>query len=774
MAVHISGLTESEEIMGKLQDFLEQIEKPSEEFTPIPFWFFNDTPDEERIAAQLADYVDKGVNGIVLHPRIGVPREIPYLSEAYFAAVKFIVKTAHNLGMKVVLYDEGMYPSGSAHGQVVEVNPDFASRGITLAEEPENHQVITRFSDGKYLVYGFTNGTIRGIHFGEDDGEEGAPKSADILNPEAVEEFIRLTHDRYYEELKEYFGNTVIGFFTDEPCALGRNAGNYREWVPGMEEELVREGGQLQELRGLFTGEENPTTLLYHKLIKKYLREIFYARLSKWCENHGIDLMGHPAESDDVEEELYFHVPGQDLIMRRVSPESGGIREFDSVQAKLSADIARLLGRRRNANECFGVCSRKQIPWYFTGFDMKWYINWLGIRGVNLYIPHAFYYSVTEKRKDERPPDVGPHNIWWPYYRKFSDYIKRISFLMTDSISRAGVAVLCDNNRVPYEEIACLYEHQIDFHYLPVAMLPDCKIEDGRVYAGNCIFEVLVDVEGRFLKGGLNGVRIVQDAEELTGCLEKGRGACKSSSTAQNTGTTEEGTAKEAGTAGIGKNLRTVHTSEICKGLRAVHLVKDGVEWYLFSNEGMEVIETQITLPGMTEGLRPVMVDLWSGKAENCRGCADGTADFSLLLKPCEMKLVLLKEAGETEELCSFGEMVSRGVDNVDSGDWTERFLLKEERDNRRVYSYHFQVGTEQHDSIKEITGRETFTVTGEEMVECYCNGSFVDVSFYGPHTFTVGPCLRMGENEVELIVTGNAANLYGGARIPYGLGAAK
>mgnify|MGYP007129640589 CR=1 FL=1 len=42
--------------------------------------------------------------------------------------------------------------------------------------------------------------------------------------------------------------------------------------------------------------------------------------------------MGHPEASDDVEEELYFHIPGQDLIMRRVSPESGGLREFDSVQ----------------------------------------------------------------------------------------------------------------------------------------------------------------------------------------------------------------------------------------------------------------------------------------------------------------------------------------------------------------------------------------------------------------------------------------------------------
>ena len=72
-----------------------------------------------------------------------------------------------------------------------------------------------------------------------------------------------------------------------------------------------------------------------------------------------------------MEEEYYFHIPGQDLIMRRVAPETGGLREPDSVQAKLSADIARHLGRRRTANECFGVCGRENVPWYFKGYDMK-------------------------------------------------------------------------------------------------------------------------------------------------------------------------------------------------------------------------------------------------------------------------------------------------------------------------------------------------------------------------------------------------------------------
>lgn len=714
------------------KELFQALANPPEEFSPVPFWFFNDSPDEEKIAEELKDIKAKGVDAIVLHPRIGIPENVPYLSDAYFQAVRFIVKCADTLGMKIVLYDEGMYPSGSAHGMVVAQNPDYASKGIRLSDRPEGGEVIAAFEDGKYLVYGFTGGTIRGIHFGEDDGEAGAPKSADILNPDAVELFIRLTHDRYYEELKEYFGNTVIAFFTDEPCALGRNAAAYREWVPGLERELTAGGGQLQELEALFTGEKNATTALYHRLIKKHLRETFYARLSRWCASHGIALMGHPEASDDVEEELYFQIPGQDLIMRRVSPETGGLLEFDSVQAKLCADIARHLGRRRNANECFGVCSRKPWEWHFTGRDMIWYINWLSIRGVNLLVPHAFYYSTAGKRKEERPPDVGPNNIWWPHYRRISDYIKRLSFLMTDSVNGARVAVLVDNNRVPYREVACLYENQIEFNYLPVALLPECEVKEGRLCIREYAYDIVLDVYGLL--------------EENTERREQLSGVCVSTC------------AQEC----CLPDLRSVFTDVPCPYLRAVCLKKWGTQMVLFSNEGEETVRTEVTLP-QRAGL--LLVDLWNGKAERAavRQTEGGTA-FSLILPPCHVLLAVVEEAGAFDGKCGKEEDFSAPDDRAPL-DWTERFVLEERTDNRAVYQYRFIRETED--------GPKRFLVRGEEMAECFCNGKPAGVSFFGPHVFEIGSLLQDDENEineVKLIFTGSAANVYENAGLPFGL----
>ncbi|WP_062051185.1 hypothetical protein [Bacillus sp. JCM 19034] len=240
---------------------------PANEFTPIPFWFWNDQLTNEEIIRQIHEFAAKGVNGFVLHPRIGIPKEIGYLSDEFMEFVRVAVAEANKLDMSVILYDEAMYPSGSAKGKVVERNPAFASRGLMVVEqtckddqeeyditlkkeetliavfaakridqstlEPDSLQELS-FSkgyvqfqppdDAQWVIVAFietnTDGTIRGIHFGEDDGEEHAPPSADLLNPEAVKAYIEITHDRYYDVLQDYFGNTVMAMFTDEPICL--------------------------------------------------------------------------------------------------------------------------------------------------------------------------------------------------------------------------------------------------------------------------------------------------------------------------------------------------------------------------------------------------------------------------------------------------------------------------------------------------------------------------------------------------------------------------
>ena len=116
---------------------LEMLKEPGPEFTPIPFWFLNGDLTHREIRRQLADFHAHGVDGVVLHPRMGLPRRIRYLSETFFSYIRTALETCRELGMRVVFYDEGMYPSGSACGQVVAGHPEFASLGLTVTDAPE-------------------------------------------------------------------------------------------------------------------------------------------------------------------------------------------------------------------------------------------------------------------------------------------------------------------------------------------------------------------------------------------------------------------------------------------------------------------------------------------------------------------------------------------------------------------------------------------------------------------------------------------------------------
>ena len=697
--------------MGNLDnayELIRSLESPAREFSPVPFWFLNDDFSDSEIIRQMEDFNSKGVHGVVLHPRIGIPESIEYLSDEFMHMVETAVKTAARLNMRIVLYDEGMYPSGSAHGMVVKEDPRYASQAIILTDDKDEGKLIARTDDGKYIVQVNSGGTIRGIHFGEDDGQENAPAAADLLSKDSVDTFIRLTHERYYSRLKKYFGNTVTAFFTDEPSALGRCArkGCFA-WTWGFEETIEKLGGKLSDLSGLFTGEENDTVKLYKKAIFERECNIYYKSLSDWCTSHGVDLIGHPHRGDDIECERFFGIPGQDVVLRWVSPESGALTGHESTQGKCSSDAARIMGRRRNLNECCGVCVRDKKEWYFTGGDFKWYIDWLGVRGVNYFVPHAFFYSVTGRRKDERPPDVGPNNIWWRHFDKISTYIKRISYIMTDSYNTARVAVLCSNRNLHPDEVAPFYKNQVEFNYVPYNFIPEGAFDGEKLTVGNNRYDyVLCDTEERFPEA----MRISSVFDVLH---------------------------------------RDIYTDTPCEDLRVSSVIKNGARMWLLVNEGEDEIKTGAAVEA-SGGI--VKYDLWNGKAYRALTSEkNGKLHFNLDLKRRE-SVLLISDSGEGE----YAAEPQKEYANTEfrlTGESKEEFT--------KTYVSPLPAGRKENLYIK---------LNAEEMVECFVNGSPAGFSLWNEHEFYVSPYLYEGENEVRIVVTGSAANKFTDNKIEYGI----
>ena len=697
--------------MNKTKNFIKSLSEPDEEFSPVPFWFINDKVETDKITRDLRDFKEKGVDAVVLHPRIGIPQNVRYLSEEFFNYVEIILKTAKENDVKIVLYDEGMYPSGSAGGLVVDGHQEFRSRGLFLCNEAEGN-VVCHLKDGKYLVNKPSDGRIRGIHYGEDDGEKNQPFSADILNGQAVDRFISITHENYYRRFAEYFGTVIIGFFTDEPNPLGRVRNcACKSWTDGLEKIIVERGGIIEELEDLFGGKENSTTKLYSSLINEIEREVYYKKLHDFCERVGISLIGHPSESDDIEKMKYFDIPAQDLVFRFVSREQGDIVGKNSVLGKGPADFARCAGIRRNANECLGCCSRDGNSWNLPPEDIKWFIDYLAVRGVNTFIPHAFYYSLKGKRKWERPPDVGPNTLYWRHYKAFSSYMKRLSYLMTDCDNMAKVAVLCCDGNMPYDEVKYFYENQIEFNYLPISYLASAKKEKDGFYIGKHYY--------RYLFNPYNLKSCVGGFERFT------------MSTAEDV--------KE----------REIYFKRRQKNLRVSHFVKNGVECFFIVNTGEKRIEDFMRLDCITV----VRYDLWSGKFGYLSKNDKSEYGYRITIERNESVLLLVN--AEIENANKYPVSTALEKPNF-------KFIKEIKRKYCKIYQTEL--------SVEQINDDKGITVQAEEFVEWYVNGDLKKVTFWNPHKITFDEGFSVGRNVITIKVYGSVANKYGETELPYGL----
>lgn len=800
--------------------------QPSEEFSVIPFWFWNAPLAKQELAEKIADFKSKGIDGFVLHPRIGLPKDIPYMGEKYMDFVKFAVSEAQKHNMKVVLYDEGMYPSGSANGKVVEGNPEFAARGIrmdkyvckgltvikkemadyeevvlaaavrsennildlqTAVKLPVNNQEVAfRAPEGEVwqiivIISTFSHGTIRGIHFGEDDGEENAPLAADLLNEAAIKKFIRLTHEAYYHVLKDYFGTTVMAMFTDEPSILGRcvDTNKVKPWTRGFMEWYKVLGNQELDILSLWFdvgAETQAKRRNYKKAVNKRLELSYYKPLSEWCLAHGIALTGHPEASDDIGCLKYFQIPGQDVVWRWVGPEDNkGIEGQHSTMAKCASDAARHMGRRRNANECFGCCGPNGRQWEFTASDMKWYMDWLFVRGTNLLYPHAFLYSIEgEKRTNERPPDVGPNNSWWKYYEQFAVYAKRMSWLMTDSVNTTSVAVLCEEDALPWRIVKPLYEKQIEFNYLEEHdILANCRIERGKVKIQQQTYRILIIEDAGKLTARLIGVLnhfsksgghiIVYNPQNnphgLMGALQL----------------------KDYGEVIQAVDLFAVNDIIFLPGnpdLRISHVIKGTVDFYLLTNEGEDAICGELAILGAGELEE---WDAWSGKITKANLVrVDGRYSVVSLELQRRSSLILCRK----NSMQALPEP-SKGYDvktMPEIRNWRIKKTTGEVMADQALHSW------TEYPELENYSGNLLYETTLDigpiifpkkavlalgivgEMAEVYINDRSIGVKMWAPYEFDITEFLADGIFKIGVDVTNSISNAMAKTKVSSGL----
>ena len=791
---------------------------PPREFGIMPFWFLNDDLEEEEIVRQIREMHAKGFGGFIPHARVGLSRRVGYLTDEWFRLMRVAAAEAERLGMKVVLYDEGSYPSGSAAGRVVAENPAFAAKCIvpltkdvdgpatgywrpnrsrfmqdrilcvvqarltgenaidpaTAAVLPmdESGGEVVRYDvpEGSWRLMAvlecYSGGIIRGVHDEEDEGHALAPAAGNIMDPDSVACFIRHTHDQYYKHLKEWFGTTVVAMFTDEPNPLGRGPKRGpRPWpfAEGFVEDLSnywREDVPTW-LPALWTDYGPRTEEFRAKYSRAYhdrIEWIFYGAQSGWCADHGIALTGHPEQSNEMGGLKYFQWPGQDMVWRYIEPgNESGVSGPHSAAAKAATSAAVLHKRRRIASEALGA-----YGWRLTLDEAKWVTDWHMVRGNNLFFLHAMFYSIRGRRAYESEPDLGMHNAWWPYFQVLGDYTRRVCALLTDGELVCDVAVLSDPNSLRWDAARELLENQIDFCYVDDAAVRHGTPADGRMVIGGGSFRAVVCDP--------------QTVDEATGDaladFERAGGTVVRA--------WEPGRLAPRLAAALGKDVEwPAPGGGSHAGLRALHYRNGGRDLYFLTNEGESAIEGELSLA--TVGA----LELWDPMTGRVlpwpAAASDGRLQTRLRLEP-RQGLVLAVDPHGTPDPAAATVPVPDEVITEISGPWAATTLSGEPSpapcpgDWTTVRELETFSGTLCFSTVFEVNKTHLqaplFLDLGSvgDIAEVFVNGERAGVLAWGPRAVEIGGLCTNGTNSVEVRVTNSKANRMEGLMMPSGL----
>jgi hypothetical protein len=431
--------------MNKLtQDFI----NPPNDYRPLPFWSWNNRLESDLLKKQLEEMSKGGLGGYFMHSRGGIVTD--YLGDGWMQCVKDCIEKGNETGMQSWLYDESGWPSGFADGKVTALGDAYYARG--LAFEQLDGAVKIKGDDSILGVYEYdpAKNTVMRLkntetEFADDDLETiiirhtAGPYYIDVLNEKVVAEFIRFTHEKYYNLFGAHFGKGMQGFFTDEP-RLSQGEIPWSYILPDKFSEKYH-ADILDILPCLFIGCAGYEKARYQfwQLVSELFVTAFMKQIHDWCESHNCKLTGHVMMEESIYSQMtgtsgsmpfyeYMSMPGMDWLRRMI---------YNPIIPKQVSSAAAQTGKKFVLTESYALCG-----WNISFEELKWIAEWQFVNGVNRMCQHLFAYSLEGFRKRDYPPSHFYQQSWWKEYNLFTDYLSRLCVLLTTGTQIADVLLL--------------------------------------------------------------------------------------------------------------------------------------------------------------------------------------------------------------------------------------------------------------------------------------------------------------------------------------------
>lgn len=445
---------------------IRKFRRPPVIMRPAPFWAINEKITPEETARQMEDMLSAGLSGGFFHSRAGLITE--YMGEEWFVCMRAALDIAKKKDGYLWLYDEDLWPSGNAGGQVASMKDEYRATYLyaillqdgeslpSLGEEEKIRYTYRIVKRNKLILEEFE--VIPAQDIEKVSGERlvlvkgyasktpwwSGESYSNLLHPEAMRKFIELTYEKYCKNLGEEFGKRIPGIFTDEPhISAAKSPG--LPWYEGIPERYKEWTGRdfWADLPYLYFDGENAyhIRLLIHRTFHRQFIEAYSRQLYDWCDKHNIAFTGHYLHEDRFSYQIwcnlggvmahyrYQHIPGIDHLCRQIDNMLFTVKQVSSV--------ARQTGRRNVLSEIFGVSRHTN-----TFQDFKWLGDFDLVHGVTFFCPHLSWYSAKGRRKRDYPPVWNYQQTYWRELPVLNDYFTRIAVALTSGRPDVKILIL--------------------------------------------------------------------------------------------------------------------------------------------------------------------------------------------------------------------------------------------------------------------------------------------------------------------------------------------
>lgn len=433
----------------------ELFKKPSSEYRGAPFWSWNTELREDVLLRQIEYLKEMGFGGFHIHSRSGL--QTPYMSEKYMGLVKCCTDKAKAENMYSYLYDEYMWPSGTACGKISE-NPQNRSRYLLFTTKKfdtvsfeEAYTSGNPYLVGSYMldvsapgiITSFSGSTAYYAYMMTDDG-------VDMHRKEVIDQFIAYTYDRFKNCVGEEFGKTVPSVFSDEPQLKkgmlnpSLNGEATAPWTYHFLQIFQKKYGYdiTEQIPRLFfdvANEDLPAVRCqFFDLLCETFVSAFVDNCAARCHEDNLLYTGHAwaepklsYQTMSTGEVMRFYrsmdIPGMDLLVNRV----------ELTTAKQVSSVAHQNGCDAVMCENYGVTN-----WDFDFTDHKFQGDWQAALGMTLRVPHLSWVSLKGTAKRDYPASINYQSPWYKKYSYIEDHYARINTVLTRGVPAMDIAVI--------------------------------------------------------------------------------------------------------------------------------------------------------------------------------------------------------------------------------------------------------------------------------------------------------------------------------------------